>query len=291
MDQRCYVCGDLEWVQRDGRLRDAPAIGVFECNGCGLVTHEVPGSLVIDYEAGSMHGDSELSVEEWRAECLTDDSRRFEQLLPLLGGKNAVLDVGCGAGGFLLALEAGGFDAYGIEPQNSARETLASDALSVFKSVEDIPESKRLSIGVVTAFHVLEHVQDPISFVNNLIAVLPNARTFVLEVPCSEDALLVAYQSRAFSNFTYWSHHIHLHSMRSPELLLNGSFQSVEVSRLQRYSLGNHLGWLMDGQPGGQIRFPWLDGPPVDSAYRSQLLTEGYSDSLWAVARVGAPIG
>lgn len=282
------LCGHLQWKRRQGQLRDVPAVGVFECQGCGLVTPADTETLVVDYESGSLHGDAPVPIDQWRNECLMDDSRRFEHVFPSLDCESAVLDVGCGAGGFVLALQQAGFKAYGLEPQTTARDFLLGEDVSVFAEVGDMPEADRLQIGMVTAFHVLEHIDDPRSLIASLLELLPNAKRFVFEVPCSEDPLLIAYNCEAFSNFTYWSHHIHLHSKSSFENLLRGSFPKVEVSRLQRYGLANHLGWLKDGRPGGQVRLAWLDETPADWAYRSQLLARGYSDSLWAVAAVRA---
>lgn len=69
-------------------------------------------------------------------------------------------------------------------------------------------------------------------------------------------------------------------------MIVDKIFDSVEVSRLQLYGLGNHLGWLSRGQPRGQVALSWLEGSSDDEGYRSAVMAQGFSDTLWAVARI-----
>lgn len=143
-----------------------------------------------------------------------------------------------------------------------------------------MPEVQRREVRVVTMFHVLEHLRDPRMFLREAIQALPNAQLFMIEVPFSEDPLLTLYGCEALSRFTYWSHHEQFHSKRSLESLLGEIFDSVEVSRLQRYGLGNHLGWLSRGQLGGQVALAWPEGSSADEGYRSAVMAQGFSDTL-----------
>ena len=180
----------------------------------------------------------------------------------------------------------GGVNAFGIELDQAASEFLASECLSVWSDLEQMPELKRRDVQIVTMFHVLEHLHDPRLFLREVLEALPKVRLFVIEVPCAEDPLLTVYKCEAFSKFTYWSHHEHLHSKKSLEALLEDIFGCVEVTRLQRYGLANHLGWLSRGKPGGQVGMSWLERSPADEQYRCEVMAKGFSDTLWAVARI-----
>ncbi len=177
-------------------------------------------------------------------------------------------------------------NAFGFELDEAASEFLALEGISVWPDLVQMPELQSREVRVVTMFHVLEHLRDPRVFLREAIQSLPDAQIFVIKVPCAEDPLLTLYGSEAFSYFTYWSHHEQLHPKRSLESLLGTIFDSVEVSRLQRYGLENHLGWLLWGQPRGQVALAWLEGSSVDEGYRSAVMAQGFSDTLWAVARV-----
>jgi hypothetical protein len=155
----------------------------------------------------------------------------------------------------------------------------------VFASLSDVPEEIRDEIRVVTLFHVLEHISEPKNFLQSTLSRLPAVEQVVIEVPCSEDPLLNVVFSEPFANHTYWSHHCHLHSMGSLKLLLSSTCRDVSIERIQRYSLANHLGWLTNGGPGGDTRFPWASNTEVDLRYRQSLIDLGCSDTLWATAR------
>ena len=108
MSGACYVCGVTEWITRVGSLRDAPSVGVVECSNCGLVVPAVVPAVVIDYAAGSMHGDGAFDLAEWRANGAEDDKRRAAAVQALLNLGDRVLDVGCGLGGLIHEFKRGG---------------------------------------------------------------------------------------------------------------------------------------------------------------------------------------
>lgn len=280
----CYVCGQQEFTTRPGHLRDAPDVGVVECVTCGLVVPDRSPQELVDYRAGTMHGGTAQSLEQWRADCRADDVRRCTSLLDLLQPDDVVLDVGCGAGGFLQLLAATGVRCIGVELDAAAVQSLTDEGLSVVTGVDELTEEERSSITIVTMFHVLEHLVDPRTTLREISRSVGGARLFVFEVPCSEDPLLTVFPSQEFSEFTYWSHHEHLHSRRSLEQLLSEMFRTVSVRRLQRYGLRNHLGWLVHGRPGGLPEREFLDDEELSRHYRRVLEASSSSDSLWAEA-------
>ena len=281
----CPICAASDWQGRPGHLRDAPTVGVRECLRCGVVVPDRRDAVAINYAHGSMHGDESVDIAEWRRAGFDDDSRRARAILSKTGRVGAVLDVGCGSGGFISVLRESGREVVGVELDVKATEYCHAEGLPVFGSLSLIPEQLRASIETVTMFHVLEHIPEPLAFLAEIVEAVPNADRFIVEVPCSEDPLLTLWGSVDFARFTYWSHHEHLHSQRSLDLLLSGVFDTVHVERLQRYGLSNHLGWLAQGKPGGQEWLPWLEGTPADQDYRNRLIEQGFSDTLWAEAR------
>ena len=176
-------------------------------------------------------------------------------------------------------------NAFGIELDQAASEFLASEGLSVWSDLEQMPEARRGETQVVTMFHVLEHPPDTRLFLRDAIEELPNARLFVSEVPYCEDPLLSLYKCQTFSHFTYSYHYEQLYSKQSLESLLASLFDVREVTRPQPYGLAKHLGWLSRGKPGGQVAMSWLERSPSDVEYRSEVMVQGFSDTLCAVAR------
>ncbi len=111
----CYLCQSPHFTVRKGEVRDAPEMGIFQCDNCGFVTlsttsHIAPGF----YENSGMHGSAPTSIEEWLKDTEWDDQRRFEMLQPMLPNKR-LLDFGCGAAGFLNRARFLAADVTGIE--------------------------------------------------------------------------------------------------------------------------------------------------------------------------------
>ncbi len=98
------------------------------------------------------------------------------------GGR--LIDVGCGAGGFLVAASARHhWDCLGIEPSSSAAEgcrRLGLDVLSASWEEADLPPS---SADAVTMWEVIEHLHDPVVAVHKAAEVLRSGGILVVSTP------------------------------------------------------------------------------------------------------------
>lgn len=102
----------------------------------------------------------------------------------LVVNANSVLDVGCATGGFLAEAKADGWQAHGTELSASA----ASRAREHFGlSVDDgvlVPHLPSRQFDLVTMWHVLEHLIDPIEALASLVPhVTPLSGVFFAEMP------------------------------------------------------------------------------------------------------------
>lgn len=273
------------WLDRRGHIRDFPKIGVVECANCLLVTHKTDLRDFIDYKSGSMHawasgyGGTIESPKE-------DVSRRIEAINSLASQNSitSILDYGSGEGDMLSALSQN-FEAWGLEPEDSARENCLKKNLKVFDSIEEIQKMKS-TFDLVTLFHVVEHFYSPKLELQFIFDLMNPGGFLIVETPNSQDALLTSYCSEAFSNFTYWSHHPMLHSASSLlELVVNKGFVSAEVTHVQRYGLANHLYWLVQKKPGGHEFWRNKFSESTEASYSQDLIKEGKSDTLWLIAR------
>ena len=99
--------------------------------------------------------------------------------------------------------------------------------------------------------------------------------------PCS-----VATAVLHFDNFTLWSEHLILHTKSSLVAFAEAcQLQKITVVGEQRYPLANHIGWLHEGRPGGQSRYPDLAEGPVAEAYKDTLIAADQTDTLILNAR------
>ncbi len=276
----CYLCGGKELQKRAGGVRDNPTLDVMECSGCGLVflssfAHVEEGF----YEAGRMH-DNEIDadLDAWIKETARDDDRRFRWLRALIPGKS-ILDFGCGAGMFLKRTIGIAKSVSGIEPEKRLKAHFDKQGLRVAHSLVELKER----FDIITMFHVLEHLRDPVQVLKELSACLNENGEIIVEVPNANDALLTLYHSKPFSEFTYWSRHLFLYEESTLARLAEKAGLKVNyIKQVQRYTLANHLYWLAEGKPGGHKEWDFLDTVELNAAYEERLAAAGCCDTIVA---------
>lgn len=274
----CYLCGEKEFKKRAGRVRDNPNLDVLECSRCGLVflssfSHVEQGF----YEDGRMHdGEIDINLDAWIRETECDDERRFKWIRPLIAGKS-LLDFGCGAGMFLKKTKGIAKSAIGIELEKRLKEHFNNEGLNVTGKLDELKES----FDIITLFHVLEHLSDPAQVLKELSSKLNKNGEIIVEVPNANDALLTLYQSKPFSEFTYWSRHFFLFMESTLARLAEKAELSVNyIKQVQRYTISNHLYWLAMGKPGGHKEWHFMDSDELNKAYEKQLASVGGCDTL-----------
>jgi SAM-dependent methyltransferase len=141
-------------------------------------------------------------------------SRRVELALRASPG-GRLLDYGCGSGSFAVAAQGHGFDVTGLEPFSLLRERDVAPRL-VSGTLSKLPPTDRFD--VITMWHVLEHLDDPVSALSELRARLRETGRMVICVP-----YIGGWQAKVFKGT--WFHldpprHLHHFSRRSLELAL-----------------------------------------------------------------------
>jgi SAM-dependent methyltransferase len=283
----CYLCGSARSETVPGRVRDRPEIPILRCADCGLVflgsrDHIHDEYYESDYTLAN-HGQ-----QEWRESlnCTKrDDERRFRELEPYLRNRR-YLDIGCGAGGTLLLARGTASKVFGVEPQLRWRDCLKGEGVLVVAAIDDVADRSQ---DIVSLFHVLEHVADPIPFLRVIQSKVADGGRIVIEVPSADDVLLTLYRSKAFSEFTYWSPHLFLYTAKTLGALLErAGIQRGRyvIQQFQRYPLSNHLMWLAEGKAGGHEKWAFLDSEALTSEYAAQLARIGKCDTLVATVEI-----
>lgn len=257
----CYLCKGKNFRNRPGKVRDNSHIEIKECISCGLV-------FLFPVQV-----DDKVSVEPCGE---SDDERRFRFLKCLIENKE-VLDFGCGNGGFLLKARGIAKRVQGVEVEDRLQSHYSNIGLNVVAHINETAEY----FDVITLFHVLEHFTDPRAILITLSKKLREGGSLIVEVPNANDALLQLYGSEPFSNFTYWSCHVFLFSVRTLPLLAEQAGLKINyIKQIQRYPISNHLYWLAKGSPGGHKEWHFLDSPELNAAYEKQLASIGVCDTV-----------
>lgn len=279
IEVKCYLCNSENHRQRPGRVRDNEELKILECQDCGLVfLSDLDHIHETLYKDSGMHGETMPDISEWLDQSYPDDSRRYEYFKDSIANK-AILDFGCGAGGFLLLAKDRTLSATGLELEARLKKHFLASGLDVYSSLSQIDKK----FDMIFLFHVLEHLPDPIDTLSDLKKLLKPNGKIIIEVPHSEDALLTLYESAPFRNFTYWSKHLYLFNRHTLSELAKKSELTVHwIQYIQRYPLSNHLYWLSKQKPGGHIHWNFLNDEQLNTAYEKQLASIGKTDTLLA---------
>jgi 2-polyprenyl-3-methyl-5-hydroxy-6-metoxy-1,4-benzoquinol methylase len=271
---RCFLCGDESTDLVHIGVRGGGA-NVLKCRTCGLIRlSDIPDDIDNYYKKSGMRDGKNIPLNELRREETDDSLRRFIFTKEIIEGKN-VMDFGCGAGGYLEKAKTVAQNVYGVEIEEYVRQGLKSEGYNVVSSINKF-DSK---MDVITLFHVLEHLSNPIQKLREISEYLTNDGQIIIEVPNADDALLSLYECDKFADFTYWCCHIYLYSKETISRLIELAGLKVNYIRfVQRYPLSNHLYWLAKGKPNGQAKWKMFDG--LDEQYADVLCKLGVADTL-----------
>lgn len=155
--------------------------------------------------------------------------------------------------------------------------------MKCFPSITEAERTLAGKVDVITMWHVLEHLENPIALLHRLKKLLVPNGVIYIEVPNAEDALLSLYQSNAFADFTYWECHLFLYSNETLKNLIEKAGLKIAFqTQIQRYSLANHLYWLANGLPGGHIQWNMMNSHSLNEEYEKLLVGLGKADTLIA---------
>tara|TARA_B100000795_G_C22717348_1_gene405998 strand:+ start:98 stop:952 length:855 start_codon:yes stop_codon:yes gene_type:complete len=277
---KCYLCNSQNNFKRPGSVRDNKKLKILECVDCGLVYLSSTKHIKkLHYEKSGMHDGKKLNVKSRLKLNRVDDMRRYNFLKKRVVNKK-VLDFGCGAGGFLELVSKRAKKANGLEVEKAMQQSYIKRNLNVYSSYEQALRSSK-KWNILTAFHVVEHLLDPIKIISKLSKLLTDDGEMIIEVPNSEDALLTLYENKAFQNFTYWSQHLYLFNKDNlKELAKKAKLKVKWIKYIQRHPLSNHLYWLSKGKPAGHKVWNFLNNISLNKKYEIQLAELGITDTI-----------
>jgi SAM-dependent methyltransferase len=233
--------GGLHAGARGGfeELLSCGGFSYVRCRNCGLVQmnpQPLPEAVRRRYREG--HGDDYLSYELaneaafLRLQELSLAGAGFyrleKALLPVPPGaeRPRILDAGCATGALLEKLRSRGWDARGLEISGPQAEYARRvRGLTVLESPLEESRLPDHSFQAVLASHLIEHLNDPASFVREAGRILAPGGRFYVSTPN-----IAGFQARLFRE--RWRSaifdHLYLFSVRTLSALLRSAGFTVE---------------------------------------------------------------
>jgi SAM-dependent methyltransferase len=181
--RRCPACGGPLEPWRDvlpAEPAGAAAVALSRCRQCHTAVTDAPAPPGLHDTGAYAPGRPRLS--RLARPLLDSFDRRRLRLLDRPGAR--LLDVGAGRGRFVAAARAAGYDASGIEP--SLRGVLAArEEYGVTLDHRELAAARvaPATLGAITLWHVLEHLDDPAAALATLAGWLEPGGVLLVGVP------------------------------------------------------------------------------------------------------------
>ena len=274
--QPCGICGSIRARVVRRRLRYDIKRNVLKCVKCGLVYLQRPmiaKSFYTSKKYRAQHGPTlgkKSSPRDLFNTYLPFQHQIHETMGALLKKSSSILDVGCSAGHFLHSLRGKVKKRVGLELSQEEVSFIRKHLqFPVYDQPIERVDIKEGPFDIVTALQVLEHVEDPVSFLTSIRKHLKDGGTLYLELPNIDDALITHYRIPAYEDFYYREPHLSYFSKDTLARALKKAGFEGKIFTVQRYTLKNHLHWITARAPQGDFRLgmtPDVIDKPTDSA-------------------------
>lgn len=267
-EYKMYCCSDCE----THFLYPRPVSEELKNYYDGKFREEVHSERYYDYEA--LNGVFQRFLPEAR--------QRVARVQQDLNARDDVLEIGCSVGYFMEAIADKVVSVCGTEWDQKAQQYIRDNTKYDSIRVSSNPQDFGKQFDKIFMFHVLEHIEEPVSFLESLKLVLKPGGCIYIEVPNVDDILVKTYQCDAFKNFYYKKAHLYNFNEKGLVYVFENAGYQYTIDYIQRYDLSNHLHWLHKGLPGGKGLYASVIGEEVNDAYVKRLKEQKQTDTLFA---------
>lgn len=289
----CGVCGATTarelYTARDWLGNSDAVFIIAECEGCGVLRTlpEMTDAELSQYYPGDYWGEASEPGEAWIQSSQSEKTQFVKQCRT---GGGRLLDVGCGSGFFLRALDASKWDRFGVEIGKAASEQ-AAQALGhdhVFTGTLIKAGLNASSFDVLTLWSALEHTNEPRANLVEARRVLKDTGTLIVQVPN-----VASYQARIFGGD--WSamdaprHRYHFTERTLGKLLSETGFKVTRSTFFSKshnaHALRQSLKAKLHGDGLGPIgRVPFILSIPFIKPFDWAMTALGHGATLTVAA-------
>lgn len=260
-DKICKICGcnkivvDYDGIIRDGattsKTRDK--VKMYKCQECGVIWHDPMKEIDNYYESEEYRQELEhtSAMKDFYAmhdfECFDKftytGTERFRN--------KVVADIGCGGGGFLDFLSGVASKVIGIEPSLTYRQNMEKRGIQTYAYSSEAIQDLRGKVDVVVYFDVIEHVENPVLFMQEVKELLTDQGEAVIGTPTDAPVMRELLGSIFEENLLFSTQHLWVFNEQSlRKICQSAGFYTVDFSYRQRYGMDNMISWLLEKRAG-----------------------------------------
>ncbi len=245
-DQSCPVC-----EARDISIfHSYNSFKLFRCAACGLLFQSLRQSMENDSLIIKTYGPSWIQMrDQYTKDTFLSHAKFNNMLLEIFSPhKGLLLEIGSGTGEFLYMAKAAGWQVTGIEPGTDACKYAAHKFnLSLTCSFWNTYAAAAGMYDAVAFWHVLEHIADPISFLNKAAAALKPGGLIYFSLP-NNDSLFNNVQGKASQLYLEEDHIMHYNRHNLSILLAKASLEPVALFARQEPQCLEAICSTVDGE-------------------------------------------
>lgn len=194
---QCPICNGkvfIEFLETEDYFLTKNKFSIVQCEDCGFkLTNPKPKQEDLPQYYDSTEYISHSNADKGLVNKIYQIVRKFAlkskvKLIDRYIDSGQVLDIGCGTGEFLNAMQQSKYEVTGIEPNEDARKQARRNYGLKVIDENQIKELRKTHFNVITLWHVLEHVynleerisqlQELIATEGILIVAVPNPSSF-----------------------------------------------------------------------------------------------------------------
>ena len=288
---KCRICDeqiDIAIIYK-GKIRNGGLgqyttddVCIYKCRVCDCIWHEPILSAHEYYESQEYRKALEGSSEEQEFYRLHDKESmdKFIYTGTAIFRNKVVADIGCGCGAFLDYVNGVAKNVVAVEPSETYRRIMDKKGFNTYPYAKNAGLVWGNKVDVVTSFDVIEHVEDPISFLEDVYHLLVDGGRAIIGTPTDAPVMRSLLGEVYEKKLLFSTQHLWIFSEKNMKMMAEQiGFSSVKVKYYQRYGLENLLGWVREKEPRSEIYGDFITDT-MNSVWKSQLSEKALADYL-----------
>lgn len=221
-----------------------------------------------------------VQVEDFFA---AHDSYQYFNMLGLGGitPRNAVIaDIGCGAGSFLDHVSGLARKTIAVEPTPIYHESLSNRGYLVYPFTKDAIRKEAGNVYLATSFQVIEHVSNPVEFLQELSQLLSPDGKIVIATPNRKDILLKLLPEDFMPFYFRRAHRWYFEKSSLIFCAEKANLRMHSCRHIHTFGMSNTLAWLRDRKPTGNKQLEGINAD-MDQHWAAWLQSTEQADTIY----------